>query len=119
MKSENKKTGSRGEELALGKLLSKGYQLLQKNYGNKFGEIDLVMRDGKTIVFVEVKTKIGDDFGTPEEMVNRNKLARVRKMGEVFLVESGNWNCPCRIDVVAVVLSLAGEVVRLTHYQGV
>jgi Holliday junction resolvase-like predicted endonuclease len=67
---------------------------------------------------VEVKTKIGHDFGEPEEMVNRNKLGRVKRMGEVYLVEN-NLDCLCRIDVVGIVLDKDGEVERLSHHSAV
>ena len=86
MKRENKITGKRGEDIALADLLKKGYRLLIRNFRNKFGEIDLVMEDGQTVVFIEVKTRVGDDFGLPEEEVTERKFAQVRRMGEVFLV---------------------------------
>lgn len=119
MKQENKITGSRGEEMALTELLEKKYRLLCRNFRNRFGEIDLVMEDGQTVVFVEVKTRIGDDFGLPEEEVSARKFAQVRRMGEVFLIEKGMWARACRVDVVAIVLTGKGEVVRLNHYINV
>lgn len=119
MKGQNKNTGKKGEELALAELLKRGYRLVESNFGNRFGEVDLVMRDGEVIVFVEVKTKVGDLFGAPEEMVDRRKLARVRRMGEVFVVERGVKDAACRIDVVAVVLSSSSKLERLTVYKNV
>lgn len=111
--------GWKGEQLALDYLLGEKFDLLKRNFSNKFGEIDLIMKEGETIVFVEVKTKIGDNFGLPEEMVSAGKLGRIRKMAEVFLIEEKMWGCPCRIDVVAIVLGNKGEVIRLTHYENV
>lgn len=119
MKRENKITGKRGEDMALADLQKKGYQLLTRNFRNKFGEIDLIMEDGQTVVFVEVKTRVGEEFGLPEEEVTARKFAQVRRMGEVFLVEKGLWGRACRIDVVAIVLAHGGEVVRLDHYRNV
>lgn len=119
MKSENKIVGRQGEEIALGHLLEKGYRLIEQNFRNRFGEIDLVMEDGQTVVFVEVKTRVGEDFGSPEEEVSARKFAQVRRMGEVFLVEKGMWGRACRVDVVAIVLSRDGAVSRLTHYCNV
>jgi len=75
MKSNNKVTGNKGEELAAGYLSKKGYKIIERNFRTRFGEIDIVCWDGETLVFVEVKTKIGHDFGEPEEMVNKGKLA--------------------------------------------
>lgn len=89
MKSDNKKTGNKGEELACGFLKKKGYLIVERNFRTRFGEIDIVCLDGEKLVFVEVKTKIGHDFGEPEEMVSKSKLAQVQRMGEVF-VEMNN-----------------------------
>ena len=119
MKQENKIIGKRGEDIALAELLKKGYRLLTRNFRNKFGEIDLVMEDGQTVVFVEVKTRVGEEFGLPEEEVTARKFAQVRRMGEVFLVEAGMWGRACLMDVVAIVLIRGGEVARLTHYCAV
>lgn len=117
MKRENKIIGNRGEEIALADLLKKGYRLITRNFRNKFGEIDLIMGDGQTVVFVEVKTRVGEEFGLPEEEVTARKFAQVRRMGEVFLVEAGMWGKACRVDVVAIVLNDNGEVIRLNHYR--
>ncbi len=62
-----------------------GYFIVERNFRTRFGEIDIVCLDGDILVFVEVKTKIGHNFGEPEEMVSRGKLAQVRRMGEVFV----------------------------------
>ncbi len=85
MKNNNKKTGNRGEELASEFLESKGYLIVERNFRTRFGEVDIVCFEGEILVFVEVKTKIGHDFGDPEEMVSKSKLAQVRRMGEVFI----------------------------------
>jgi len=85
MKTDNKKTGNRGEDLATEFLGNKGYLILERNFRTRFGEIDIVCLDGEILVFVEVKTKKGHDFGEPEEMVNKSKLAQVQRMGEVFV----------------------------------
>lgn len=118
MKSQNKVTGNRGEDLAAEYLLKKGYKIEERNFRTRFGEIDIVCWDGETLVFVEVKTKIGHDFGEPEEMVNKGKLAQVKRMGDVYLQDCG-LEVPCRIDVVAVVLTHEGEVERIEHYEAV
>lgn len=118
MKTDNYLTGKKGEELATTYLSRKGYRIVERNFRTRFGELDIVCYDGKILVFVEVKTKIGHDFGEPEEMVNKSKLAKVKRMGQMYLLE----NCldvSCRVDVVAIVLNIAGDVERLDHYQAV
>jgi len=68
-KVRNYKTGKEGEEIARKFLVQKGFRLIESNYSNKLGEIDLIMLDKEVLVFVEVKLKIGDKFGSPEEMI--------------------------------------------------
>lgn len=105
-----------GELLAHKELLKKGYVILERNFRNKFGEIDIIAQDRDTLVFVEVKTKIGEDFGLPEEMVGKGKLQKIRNMAMVY---TNGKSVVCRVDVVAVVLGAKNEVVRLTHYENV
>ncbi len=85
MKQDNKKTGNRGENIAMEYLQKKGYEIVERNFRTRFGEIDIVCRDAQTLVFVEVKTKIGHDFGEPEEMFNKNKMGQVKRMGEIYV----------------------------------
>lgn len=118
MKNNNKVTGVKGETLAAEYLEKKGYKIIERNFRTRFGEVDIICSDGQILVFVEVKTKIGHDFGEPEEMVNKRKLSQVKTMGEVYL-QDNNLDCPCRVDVVAIVLQNNGSVEKLEHYQAV
>lgn len=95
---------------------AKGYEIVERNWSDKFGEIDIIAREGETLVFVEVKAKTGEETGTPEEMAGKGKLGRVRQAAERYLQDR---EMLCRIDVVAVVLKETGELVRLTHYEAV
>jgi putative endonuclease len=118
MKSRNKVTGKIGEELAVDYLDKKGYKIIERNFRTRFGEIDIVCSDGETLVFVEVKTKIGHDFGEPEEMVDKKKISQVKRMGEVYLQDE-KFDGLCRVDVVAIVLKIDRTVERVEHYQAV
>lgn len=113
MKTLNKNTGRLGEEMAERLLKQKGYQIVKKNFSTRFGEIDLICSDGDTLVFVEVKTKRGLAFGSPEDMFTPSKAGKVRRMATIYL---DGKDVPCRIDVVAVVLGENNEPVRITHY---
>ena len=93
MKSDNKKTGNRGEDLAAEFLENKGYLIVERNFRTRFGEIDIVCLDGQILVFMEVKTKIGHTFGEPEDMISKSKLAQVRRMGEVFIEMNNLTTC--------------------------
>ncbi len=116
MKIYNKETGRIGEELARNFLKDKGYEIVKSNFSTRFGEIDLICKDGDTLVFVEVKTKKGLDFGMPEDMYTKGKAERVKRMASVYL-EGRETNC--RIDMVAVVLGDNNKPERMTHYPNV
>lgn len=116
MKQFNRKTGEVGEGIAAEFLEKKNFKIIERNFSNKFGEIDIIARDNVVLVFVEVKTKIGEDFGSPEEMINSGKLQRIRNMATMYLHGA---SAVCRIDVVAIVLDEFNEIVRLTHYENV
>lgn len=116
MKTWNRETGRRAEDIASRHLEKKGYTILERNFGNKFGEIDIIAKDKNILVFVEVKAKVGEYFGSPEEMVTPGKLRRIRNMATIYL--KGKEEA-CRIDVVAMVLDENNDVLRLTHYENV
>ena len=116
MKTGNKDTGRIGEELTEELLTKKGYKILKRNFATRFGEIDIICKEADSLVFVEVKTKKGLNFGSPEEMFTTNKLNRVRRMAEVYL--QGKL-VKCRIDMVAVVLDREDKPTRITHYPNV
>lgn len=121
-KAQNKNTGKVGEEVAAEFLGKKGYKILERNWGSKWGEIDLIGQDGEILVFVEVKTKKGENWGRPEQMVNWHKLKQIRRMAEVYIVSrptSPKASLGARIDVVAVVLNYDGSVGRVDHYEAV
>ncbi len=109
--------GDWGEERALRYLSDQGYQLLTRNWRTREGEIDLVMKQDLTIVFIEVKTRITDHFGSPEESITRGKQKRLRKTCLAYLQESDYENRDWRIDVVAIEATKSGEITRLDHYE--
>jgi len=118
VKRDNFSTGKFGEDLAEEYLRNNNILVIERNFRTRFGEIDIIGYDGKILVFVEVKTKIGHDFGEPEDMVNREKIAKVKRMGEVYMLDN-NLDIACRIDVVAIVLDDNKKVESLKHYQAV
>ena len=116
MKKLNRQTGRLAEDLATESLRKKDYTIIERNFSNRFGEIDIIAKDKGTLVFVEVKAKIGTEFGNPEEMINKKKLSKIRRMAELFL---NGENSLCRIDIIAVVLNSDYSLSRLTHYENV
>jgi putative endonuclease len=96
--------GVSGETAACGELERRGYEILARRYRTRMGEIDIVARDGRTLVFVEVKTRSSAAFGSPVEAVTPRKCARVRRMASDYLWRSRQLDEPCRFDVVAVTI---------------
>jgi len=122
MKQFNLQKGSRGEEEAARYLGQKGYQILERNHRTKFGELDIIASDKETLVFVEVKTKIGEDFGSPEEMINSKKLRQVKRTAQMYLLANEalrQKHKQQRIDAVAIVLRENGSPERVSHYENI
>lgn len=114
--------GRYGEEVGKDYLCKKGYSLLARNYRMRYGEIDLIFLDEDEIIFVEVKAKVGEDFGTPEEMVDKRKINQIQKTAQSFLVTRADLARKYekyRIDVVAIVFNGIGGVDRIDHYENV
>ena len=97
-----RRTGDRGEEIALRHLSGLGYELVQRNYRTRYGEIDLVLRDGETLVFVEVKLRRGIEHGDPLESVTPTKQEQVRSIAEQYLDEVQPEFAELRFDVVGI-----------------
>jgi len=94
-------TGAGAESLACAHLESAGLQLLQRNYRCARGEIDLIMQEGDTLVFVEVRFRKSSRFGSAAESVTTQKRARIEAAAAHFLTAVAARN-PCRFDVVAI-----------------
>src|SRR5215213_2130238 len=94
--------GDRGENLAATHLRKMGFRILNRNHKTPVGEIDIVARDGKTLVFVEVKTRAFDD-PRPEDQVRDFKTHQLTKAAKHYLSRYGAQQPPARFDVVAVV----------------
>ena len=107
--------GARGEQAAAAYLEGEGYQILYRNYRFGRGEIDLIAREGRTIVFVEVKTRSSNRYGEPEEAVTAGKVRRIRRIASAFLAERRIGECDCRFDVVAVMFEEGRASVRHTR----
>ena len=99
---EEKSLGARGEDMASAYLRKRGMSILQRNYRHGYGEIDIVAREGKTLVFVEVKTASTEDYGPPEGWVDERKQRQIAKMAAAYLQEHGIRDTDCRFDVVTV-----------------
>ena len=94
--------GKKGEDIACKFLEKNGYQIVERNYRNRAGEIDIIARDKDTIVFVEIKTKISKDFAQPELSVNPSKQRKIVKTALTYLIGKGIKRTGCRFDVIGI-----------------
>lgn len=110
--------GKSGEDLAADALAARGYAILARRHRSRGGEIDIVARDGETMVFVEVRRRSREEYGTAAESVTPWKQRQVVRMAVDYLAREGLWEtCPVRFDVVAIDDSLDG-VPRITVIPG-
>ena len=107
--------GRNGEDVAAAHLRSHGYEILDRNFRCKAGEIDIVAERGGTLVFCEVKTRRTDRWGEPSEAVDFRKRARIRRLGAAWLAEHRTRHDSVRFDVISLVVS--GGRHRLEHVQ--
>jgi len=117
MNRDNLKIGYLGEKIAQEYLEDRGYFFVEQNYRNKYAEIDLIMKYENKLVFVEVKTRIGEQFGTPEDALNKNKLGRLTRNADIYAIKKGCNNY--RIDAICIVLDSQNQIKRINHYENV
>jgi putative endonuclease len=103
--------GKAGEDCACRELERRGYAILARRYRCRFGEIDIVAREGETVVFVEVKARTSSRFGEPAEAVTLHKQTRVVAIAEEYLARHRLRQARCRFDVVAISFSPRGQTV--------
>ena len=102
MESDRSEFGRWGEKLAARFLRRQGYRIIRRNFLSPAGEIDIVAREGDVLVFVEVKTRTGDDFGGPLAAVGHGKRRKVAQAARSYLARHRIPDAPCRFDVVGV-----------------
>lgn len=98
----NKSKGDFAEKMAARFLSERGYQIIAANYRKPTGEIDLIAREGETLVFVEVKFRSGADYGIPAEAVGHKKRYRIVKTSLMYLQETDGFDQDIRYDIVEV-----------------
>jgi putative endonuclease len=109
--------GRRGEEIARQRLEADGWRFIRRNWHCAAGELDLIMLDGREIVFVEVKTRRTDDAGPAEESVSRAKGRKLMAAAQWYLAAAKAPDLIWRIDIVAITLDESGRIARFTHLK--
>ena len=107
MTQHNRRTGVDGEELAAAWYRSRGYEVIERNWRCRDGELDLVVRQGRQVVFCEVKHRRSVAFGTPAESITSEKKQRIRFLAARWLQDAKPRPAEIRFDVAAV---LDGDV---------
>ena len=103
-KPDRKKLGKAGEAIACKYLKRLGYVIIARNYSTRIGEIDIIAKDGDTLVFVEVKTRRSDAYGRPEEAINAKKKRKLSRLAQLYIKNKNLYNKKARFDVVAILI---------------
>lgn len=113
MSLHNKSLGCQGESLAVAYLERQRYRIVERNFRCRGGEIDIVARDGKTIVFIEVKTRKDRQYGPPQLAVTPFKQRQISKAALTWLAKNRQLESCARFDVISIMFS--GEHSRIEH----
>ncbi len=106
----SRRLGDRAEEAGAAFLESLGFRILERRFRIRAGEIDLVAEEGGTLVFVEVKSRMSETYGSPAEAVDARKQARLVKAAAFYLMRDHDADRACRFDVLEVVGSPGGQL---------
>ena len=109
--------GRWGENLAADYLIQKGYQIIERNIRNSYREIDLVVRDGALVVFVEVKTRSTDSYGFPEASITPKKCEHLIATALAYIQASLINNPEWRIDVIAIRKLNSSQQHEIIHFK--
>ena len=107
--------GKLGEDLSAKFLIDIGYEILDRNFHSTYGEIDIIAKNEKYVVFVEVKTRSNVLFGTPIEAVNRKKQNRMYKTAKYYLCRNNLVNSFIRFDVIEVYI--LEKSIKINHIK--
>ncbi len=115
--------GKLGEDIAATHVQQLGWHVLQRNWRNRYGELDLIVADGSTLIIVEVKTRSTDMYDDPAQAVTPTKLTRMRNLTRMWLAEQDEFWPDIRFDVISIKVDLMapsdGYPVEIRHHRGV
>jgi putative endonuclease len=111
--------GKKGEDLASNYLHKKGYRIIDRNFKKGYGELDIIALQDSTLVFIEVKTRIGREFGLPEEAVTPRKLREVIKTAQYYKLLHPQLPEAMQVDVIGIELDSSDRIVYFNHIQSV
>lgn len=117
MHSYNKDIGSFGEALARDYLISKGYKILNMNFRNKFGEIDIICKKNNLLIFCEIKSRYSNSFGYQIESITCYKQKQIIKLSELYLISKKYYNFNVRYDIIEVIFNTITSSHIINHVQ--
>ena len=112
-----KTLGQRGEDIAARYLRKLGYIIVARGQRDAIGEIDVIAVDGRTVVFIEVKTRTSHDAGHPADAVDEDKQRRLTRLALAYLKRHDLLECSARFDVVAVTWPAEDGRPTIEHFQ--
>ena len=104
--------GKRSEIIASDYLKNKGYKIIEMNYKNKIGEIDILAQDKDYIIFVEVKARLSQKFGHPLDAIDDKKQQKIQTIASLYLIKNRKYGTKCRFDAISI---LGLENPEITH----
>ena len=116
MTGKRRQRGQHGEDIASTYLEQQGYRIAQRNYRNRYGEIDIIAWDDSTLVFIEVKTTTAQAFGPPSEKVDTRKQRKLTSVAMAYVLQHHIRNTSLRFDVIGVTLTPQGAP-EVAHIQ--
>lgn len=109
----------KGEDLATNFLKDKGYKIIDRNFRKGYGEIDIICLKNNILVFVEVKTRTSNVFGTPFEAITYSKLQTLIKTAQFYKMINSGLPDLMRIDAISVELNSARDLIRIDHIENI
>ena len=109
--------GDRGEDAAVRYLKKRKYRIVARQFRNTIGEIDIIARQGKTIVFVEVKTRRSDSAGQPSEAVTPTKQRQITRVALSWLKDNDWLNRPARFDIIGIIWADDDKSPEIRHFE--
>ncbi len=109
--------GDRGERVAVRYLKKQRFRIIAKQYRNCYGEVDIIAQDGKTIVFVEVKTRTSTNDGQPFEAVDLRKQDKITRVALAWLKKHDRLEQPARFDIVSIIWPDENSAPQIQHFR--
>lgn len=117
MKNYNKNIGDYGEDIGITLLKEKGYYILDRNFRNKYGEIDVICKFKDMIIFVEIKSRYNSSFGKPSEAVTYSKQKKIINICKYYIYKNKLFNYNCRFDVIEIYFNTKNDLSNIIHIE--